>query len=200
MFSNSTSTQLIYIESLAPLLGKLSNRNAFEAKSIGNVIILLYTIFVNFLRWSIGYNIMKPENEEIDYDNVEIAFRNKDIESTYSENMNNEIITVNKEIINNVELSKMERRNSLNSQMTNSQSTQEIKIEDSDISTSKVIGINTEAEVKKSPEKDFFKLIKEGVNMPFISGLIAILASSTPYFNTQISNRETFLFKIFIGI
>lgn len=43
-----------------------------DAKSRGNLVVLLYTIFVNFLRWSIGFYIMRPttdENKEINKNN-----------------------------------------------------------------------------------------------------------------------------------
>jgi hypothetical protein len=49
------------------------------AKSKGNVIVLLYTMFVNFLRWSIGFYLMKPDKKEINHnEGVNLSIERKE--------------------------------------------------------------------------------------------------------------------------
>jgi predicted permease len=170
MFSNSTSMQLIYVDSLGAILGKMINSSETDAKSKGYVIVLLYTIFVNFFRWSIGFNLMKPDKksqsylkslEKINYENgTEIS-----IDST---------ATYRKGKIVDIE-------------------SREVSISTSDDSNSHI------ETLKKEKFESFMKIIKEGINMPFIAGIAAIILASIPYVNTFFSDKESIGFKLLIG-
>jgi predicted permease len=150
MFSNSTSMQLIYVDSLSSILGTMINSTEVEAKSKGYVIVLLYTIFVNFLRWSIGFNLMKPTNNSFN-------------------------ITSNREILDN--------------------SVRTIPIKESRI-VEEDLGKN---ETVENNSKNIWKLLKEGINMPFVAGVIAILISSIPYVNTFFSNPKYAGYNLLVG-
>jgi predicted permease len=168
MFSNSTSMQLIYVESLSSLMARIIQSSEQEAKSRGYVIVLLYTIFVNFLRWSIGYNLMKPEKKIKSY------------------------------LGNSEENDHTLRLKSISPQVTpndSMNSTMRSNIENLD---------NLENFAKEKKEENvtnpsFIKIIKEGINMPFISGMAAIIISSTPYINTFFSDAESVGFKLLTG-
>jgi predicted permease len=146
MFNNSTSMQLIYVETLSGLLAKMINVSETEAKSRGYVIVLTYNIFVNFLRWSIGYNLMKPDKHYLP-----IQISNRTVE----------------EVV----------------QVTDSN---KIKFDD----------IRNPDENKKT----CFKILKEGMNMPFIAGIFAIVISSIPKVSTFFSDKNSFGYKLLVGI
>ena len=110
MFNNSTSMQLIYVDSLGALLANMINVSETEAKSRGYVIVLIYTIFVNFLRWSLGYNLMKPDLSYLAFpqsDNsieevvqvIDITEKNA-IESKRADEFTNRVIKIIKEGFN----------------------------------------------------------------------------------------------------
>lgn len=162
MFSNSTSMQLIYVESLTFLLAKMANLTSLEARTKGNVIVLLYTIFVNFLRWSIGYNIMKPE--------VKVEFHEFEISPLYDE------------------------KTSIGSK-SSSKSTTPVKNNEK---LSLKIVENKEPLNTNAKEKSCFKIIKEGINMPFIAGIGAIAISSIPYLK-ELTHPSNIFYKLFIG-
>jgi len=145
MFNNSTSMQLIYVETLGGLLAKMINVSETEAKSRGYVIVLIYTIFVNFLRWSIGYNLMKPDKNYLP-----IQIPNRTVE---------EVVQV----------------------------TDSNKIKFDDIRN---------PDENKSP---CFKILKEGMNMPFLAGIFAMVISSIPKVNTFFSDKNSFGYKLLVG-
>lgn len=166
MFSNSTSMQLIYVDSLGSILGKMINSTETEAKSRGYVIVLLYTIFVNFFRWSIGFNLMKPDKKSQSY------FKNL-------EKINYE---------SSPEISVETYRNGI------------IDMETREVSISTGEGSSSLNEmIKKEKFESFIKIIKEGINMPFIAGVGAIFLASIPYVNTFFSDKNSLGFKLLIG-
>lgn len=167
MFSNSTSMQLIYVDSLSSLMARIIQSSEQEAKSRGYVIVLLYTIFVNFLRWSIGYNLMKPERK------VKSYLGNGSEENDHTLRLKSISPQVNAHDSMDTTL-----RSNVDSLDNLEQFTKEKKDEG-----------NT----------SFTKIIKEGMNMPFISGMAAIIISSTPYVNTFFSDNESVGFKLLTG-
>jgi len=65
MFSNSTTLQLIYVDSLKVQMAQMIGGTVEEAKTRGFITVLIYSNFVNCFRWSIGYNMMKPDKKEV---------------------------------------------------------------------------------------------------------------------------------------
>jgi predicted permease len=124
-------------------------------KSRGYVIVLVYTIFVNILRWSIGYNLMKPE-----------AVRKNSI--TLGENSKDEIITgsYNKIVMSGDEETEVTRRNSIE------------KVEE---------------------DKSWGKVLKESINVPFVSGIVAIVLASLPYVGSYLSSPDSVAFNLLIS-
>jgi predicted permease len=163
MFSNSTSMQLIYVDSLGPILGRMIHSTELEAKSRGYVIVLLYTIFVNFFRWSIGFNLMKPDKKSASY--------LRTLESINEENYTSYAY----DAASRSKIVDMESR--------------EVSI---DLST-------TAETLKKEKFETFVKIVKEGMNMPFIAGIAAITLASIPYVNTFFSDKNSIGFKLLIG-
>lgn len=170
MFSNSTSIQLIYIDSLGPLLARLINTDDVKlAKSQGYVIVLLYTIFVNFLRWSIGYYLMKPEKKEVkEYEQI-IKETNDSVTETSFEYKNHSII-----------------------QNNNSNKIREVFNSD---------GIKDNLSVSNEKKSSTcLKIIKEGINMPFVAGVAAIIFSSIPVVGEYMANENSVAYKLIVGI
>lgn len=158
MFNNATSMQLIYVDSLSEILAKMINVDqAAIARSQGYVIILIYTIFVNFLRWSIGYNLMKSNAKRDSIDSREMVD------------------------LTDIEASEEKVGTYLSRDATRSS----IRVIPSVINT--------------RPQTNILKLIKEAINMPFISGIFAIIMTSLPYIGSYMSSPNSVGYKVLIG-
>jgi predicted permease len=171
MFSNSTSMQLVYVESLAGILAKIIGTSPEEAKSRGYVVVLIYTIFVNFLRWSIGFYLMKPDRDS--------DLFNK---SQSNENWNYTRDLSIKALNNHLEVEDQKHN----------------QISDKDnISTNSIRSKSSFKQLKN--ENPCWKIVKEGMNMPFIAGVAAIIISSIPYVNTFFSDPNSYGYKLITG-
>lgn len=170
MFSNSTSIQLIYVDSLGSILSKMTGTSEKEAKTKGYVIVLIYTIFVNFLRWSIGYNIMKPNNDDVDEEDDPNRSNNQNI-IEYSPNMKDD--------------------NKKNDSVFEFNGHKDDKTDTSIRVITKLTGTNREG-------GGLMKLIKEGINMPFIAGVVAISLSSLPYIGPYLKDPDSIAYKLIV--
>lgn len=177
MFSNSTSMQLIYIESLSGILAEMVNTTETVAKSRGYIVVLIYTIFVNFLRWSVGYNIMKPDKKIFTSGSPKTYAKNDSRRSLNSENT-----SINSEVSKSLSV-----RSSKQEEISKNKNT-ELKV------------VNQRDDIRREEKfETCMKMIKEGVNMPFIAGVAAIIISSVPYVNTFFSQPDSVGYKLLTG-
>jgi len=51
----------------------------------------------------------------------------------------------------------------------------------------------------KNNSSKFLKILKETLNLPFISGIVAIILSTLPFVSNQIDNKHSIIYKIIIG-
>jgi predicted permease len=170
MFSNSTSMQLIYVDALSDILANMIHSTSTNAKSKGYVIVLIYTIFVNFIRWSVGYNIMKPDesiNLSIDEELANSKNNSPEKIKAADVKMNEENISI-----------KTSDNNPLNFYLKES----------------RVIKDN-----KAFKKTSLVNLLKEGINMPFVTGVAAIVISSLPYVGAYFKDTNSVGYKLLVG-
>lgn len=200
MFSNSTSIQLILVDSLAPFIGKALNISRRDAKSQGNVIVVIYTIFVNFLRWSIGFHLM--QNEKIENENFE---EKKNEENLNNENINNNDNNNYSKINDEARVSKLSlglfNNNNNNNKNYNSESER----------TSNMLNINRDSNIdyfntplmsesesnlklkKKKKTNTLALLLKNAFNIPFMIGVLAVLLTLIPFVKDSVKDPDSFI-------
>jgi len=52
---------------------------------------------------------------------------------------------------------------------------------------------------KKSKSFDLAKIIKESLNIPFVTGIAGIILTTIPFIAKQVEDKNSFIFKYIIG-
>jgi predicted permease len=169
MFNNSNSLQLIYVQTLADVLAKAvidpgTKTPKDKAIEVGNLTVLLYTNFVNFLRWSIGFYIMKSGQKKVDnYLQTAVDEPPRKDSSMIKEDVTGRMLDIS----------------SVDGRQT-------------------ALAMNNENKPAEN-SSDWKRILKESINMPFISGAFAIILSSIPYVSVYFRDENKIGYKFLTG-